>query len=99
MRTEPISMWDKRWMRFRDANLDVYELFKKFAVELVATGKRFGTGLLVERVRWEKFFSKREGEVYKFNDGYAAYLSRDLAEDVPGFSKLVRQKRLWNGNK
>jgi hypothetical protein len=97
MRTQPLNEWDKKWMQYRDTNPDIYALLKQFASKLVSTGKRFGVGLLIERVRWEKFFATPMGEEYKFNDGYAAYLSRDLAEDVPGYGELVRQKRLWYG--
>ena len=89
MRTEPINDLDQRYMEWRDRNPTVYGLFQTFASDLRRQNKRFGIGLLTERVRWEIYFNKDEAEDFKINNNYRAYLVRDLIQEMPELESLV----------
>lgn len=82
----------RRWM---DENPRIYDLFVRFAKELVAQNRRFGIGLLAERVRWECLFLY--GGEFKVNNNYRAYIARRLVRDVPGVERLITFRRVRYG--
>lgn len=73
-----IRMKAKRWM---EENPNVYELFKRFTMELVGAGRKFNISLITERVRWECYFKYKEE--FKINNSYRSYIARKLVSDIP----------------
>jgi hypothetical protein len=74
-------------------NPEIYRLFVRFAEDLATLGKRFGIGLLAERVRWECAVSFPDKK-WKVNNSYRAYLARRLMEEVPGCRTLIETRRV-----
>ncbi|MEQ1920411.1 MAG: hypothetical protein ABL955_14570 [Elusimicrobiota bacterium] len=68
-------------------NPRVYELFKQFAEEAMASGSRIGSKAIYERIRWEiAVKTKREPgmPLLKLNNNYTAYYARKLLDENPG---------------
>lgn len=90
---------DKRDLRkeaaiFIAENPAVYELFMKFAREMLEVYEHFGINLLTERVRWEvKRFWKKDERGFKINNNHSPYISRKLVEDEPRLEPLLRFRR------
>jgi hypothetical protein len=79
----------ERANRWIDSNPDAMRHFAGFAEQLRSLGRRFGIGLLAERVRWE--MTLRGGdEDFKINNNYRAYIARRLIADDP---RLVEHMR------
>ena len=76
---------------FMAENPEVLELFVKFALDMAATGRRFGVKLLAERVRWEVATTWAEDERgFKLNNNHTAYIGRALIERHPSLGSLIR---------
>jgi len=82
--------WRKRTEAWIAQNPHIYELFERYALEIAATGKKFGAKLLAERVRWETYFNTPTGEGYKICNNYVAYVARKLVADHPHLKNLLR---------
>lgn len=89
MRTQPLNHLDRHYMQWRDENENVFDLFRQFAKPLAEKRKCFGIALLAERVRWERHFNY-DGEDFKIDNNYKAYIIRDLIEEIPELDGLVQ---------
>lgn len=73
------------------AHPEVYRLFRRFALELLATGRRhYSADAILQRVRWECAISTTAGD-FKVNDHFSSRYARKLiAEDrrFDGFFEL-----------
>ena len=75
-----------QWM---DDNPEAMRHFAGFAEQLRARGRRFGIGLLAERVRWE--MTMRGGdEDFKVNNNFRAYIARRLIADDPRLAGHIK---------
>lgn len=55
---------------------DVAELFEKFALQLIATGRsHYSSDAILHRIRWYHHVERRDGD-FKCNDHWTAALSR-----------------------
>jgi hypothetical protein len=73
----------EKFETFHRHNPKVYELFKKFAFELINAGHtRIGSQLIIERIRYETAI-KTLGDDYKINNNYKPYYSRRFVRDFP----------------
>jgi hypothetical protein len=70
-------------------NPQVYGLFERFALEMYARGKKFGVGLLTERVRWECAITSTSDDGFKINNNHRAYIGRKLVADHPQLQGLL----------
>ncbi len=74
------------WM---NENPEAMALFRKFADQVIASGRRCGIALLTERVRWTMAVETTGGEGFKVNNSYRAYLARRLIAEKPGLARLM----------
>ncbi len=74
----------EQWM---DDHPQVMDLYRKFARERLATGRRFGLKALTERVRWE--CAAAGGDDFKINNNWPAYIARRLAREIPEIAGLI----------
>lgn len=79
----------EQWM---DENPDVYAMFERFALQMAERRRRFGIGLLAERVRWETFLLWPSTD-YKINNNHRAYIARRLIADHPELDDLIQRRR------
>ena len=70
----------EEWIK---ANPLAMDLFYRFAKEAAATGRKFGVGLLTERVRWECLIYTNGKRNYKISNSHRAYIARHLIKVDP----------------
>lgn len=88
------SAVDAAFQTFHTANPGVYALYKQFALELWAAGRRkMSSGLIIERIRWEACI-RTTGDQFKVNDRWEPRYARMLAADVPQFADAFNFRRL-----
>lgn len=57
--------------KYHAANPQVWVLFKRFALEAIASGTKIGSRAIAERVRWECAITSG-GDDFKVNNNYTA---------------------------
>jgi hypothetical protein len=79
---------------FHADNPRVWELYKRFALELVGKGrKRYGISMITERIRWETAISTN-GEEFKISNNFRSRYARKLMSEVPELAGMFRIKPL-----
>jgi hypothetical protein len=78
-------------------NPRIYELFRRFALEMLNRHRPFGAKFLAERVRWEVMMHWEPDERgFKINNNHTAYIARRLVEEIPALEPLLRfRKTFW----
>ena len=74
------------WMA---SNPEAMRHFAGFAEQLRGLGRRFGIGLLAERVRWE-MLERGCSTDFKVNNNYRAYIARRLIFNDPRLREHIR---------
>lgn len=83
---EPVEARATRWIA---QHPQVYDLFKRFTLELIATGRtRYSAKAIIERVRWET--DVRGGKPFKIANMVTAYLARRFCEENPEYSEFFK---------
>jgi hypothetical protein len=73
------------FLKFHAKNPHVYELFKRFANEAIAAGrKRFSSKIICERIRWHTLIETSD-EIWKINNNYTADYARLFMQDFPQY--------------
>lgn len=93
---EPIrNELEEKYRRWLHGHQAVFALFEKFALEMLDKRRRFGIGMLAERVRWEcaSTFTK-DAEGYKINNNYRSYIARDLIRRHPALHDLIETRAI-----
>jgi hypothetical protein len=92
MRRTDLEARYREWAR---THPEVLALFRRFAADMAARRRRFGIGLLAERVRWEVHAEwAPDAAGFKLNNDYRAYVARDLIADMPELAPLLRTRRV-----
>ena len=81
------SVSDK-FNEFDRKNPNVYELFKKYGLEMIhKTTKKVSHKLIVERLRWEFYFkTEDDNSDFKINNNYTAYYGRKFIREFPQYT-------------
>lgn len=83
---------ETRWREFHESNPHVYEMFSRFAMELVAAGrKRIGARLVWERMRWETMIVTTDAEP-KLNDHWPPFYARLFMKDHPELGQVFETR-------
>ena len=89
---------DNQFWRFHYTNPHVYELFKKYAYEVMRSGHRhYGTNAIINRMRWHmdiETLDSNGNDNFKINNNYASRYSRLLALNEPMFRGFFRNRKL-----
>lgn len=80
-------------------NIHVYELFCKFTLQAIESGKKkISHWLIVNRLRWEVEIETNgmceEDKEYKISNDYIAFLARDFIKDYPQHSEIFNLKQM-----
>lgn len=82
--------WRKRAEEWMKAHPQVMQLFESLALDAARRGHTFGIGALTERVRWHyRVEIERDGEEFKINNNYRAYIARELVRRHPELEALI----------
>lgn len=96
-----VESLEDRYNKWIVENIHVYELFSKFAMQAIASGKkRISHWLIVNRLRWEVEIETKgtsyQDKDFKISNDYIAFLARDFMKDHPehaGVFKIKQMKR------
>ena len=82
---KPRRAWAKQWMK---NNRTATEMFFKYMEEACQEGRRFGSDLVVGRLRWKAFFSAMN-KGYKWNNSVTPYATEKFLLNNPQYEHLV----------
>lgn len=80
---------------FDNQNPQMWELFKRFALQAISTGKRsLSIALITERIRWEVDVES-VGDRFKLNNNHKAFYARKFHEEFPDYGEVfaTREQR------
>lgn len=81
--------------QFHKDNPIVYELFKRYAMNLIHVGKKkLSSKLIINRIRWEVYLETKTDELYRINDAFTAHYARLFIEDFPQHEDKFEFRRL-----
>lgn len=84
--------------RFEDFHLqhpNVYLLFEKFAVALIAKGhKKLGAKMIIERIRWEYATNSKDDQGFKINNDFTAHYSRMFIRNHPQYKEYFEFREI-----
>lgn len=84
---------DERFAKFHGENPHVWQMFVRFAFELIARGrKRYSADAIAHRIRWEMAFATT-GEDFKLNNDYSQAYARLFAEAYPEHRDFFEMRR------
>jgi hypothetical protein len=78
----------KKWM---EEHPDAMATFMYLARRAAEQGRKFGIGLITERVRWE-FQIERGNSQFKINNNHRAYIARELIRRLPILKDLIETR-------
>ena len=79
--------------RFDVENPEVWELFKKFALQAMKSGREhYGAASIFERIRWHVEIETRGGG-FKLNNNFRAYYARKFNATFPHHVEFFRVRR------
>ena len=89
--SEPMEV---KFLNFHNENKEVYELYKKYALELIESGRnKIGSKMIVERIRWETII-RTKGDIYKINNNYTCYYARLFIREFPRYADRFNFRQL-----
>lgn len=87
---DPIAV---AWRKYHEAHPEVYELFTRFALEVVAKGrKRFSARAIFHRIRWYTQIEAPDGTGFKINNNHSPFYARLFALDHAEHANLFRTR-------
>lgn len=87
--------YEADFIAFNEARPEVWQLFVKFAFEVMAAGHaRYSSDAICHRIRWHTDIEKVDGEKFKLNDHYTRYYAEKWRAEYPEHASLfaMRQK-------
>lgn len=86
----------RRFELFDAENPHIWELFKRFAVQALKSGKDvLSIALITERIRWEVEVAGVTGERFKLNNNHKAFYARKFHDAFPQYGTpfVTRKQR------
>ena len=84
-----------KFLKWLKKHKPAWEMFEQFALEAVTSGRTIGAKAIAERVRWEaEVVRKQEGDDYKINNNWVAYLARAFLIKYPGFNGMFEMRNV-----
>lgn len=86
----------EKFEKFDYENPGVYDLFVRFANDVIRTGRqKISAALIVERIRWEVNIMTVSDDVFKLSNNHTAFYARKFMTDFPkhaGIFNIREQK-------
>ena len=83
--------------RFHAENPEIFKSFAKLALEVKARGKRVGSKLIMERLRWD-YIMTTDGDEFKINNNYSSRYARLAMETYPELEGFFQTRELRNSD-
>lgn len=85
----------EEFIRFHEANPEVWELFERFCLEMILAGKSdFGAPVIWERIRWEVSLETRGNEPYRLPNIHRPLYARMFQESHPDLADHIATRPL-----
>ena len=92
-------MLKDQFKEYHADNPQVYELFKRYAFQLINRGfQHYSSKSLFERIRWHNSVEVVNSS-FKLNNNYTAYYSRLFAKDFPEHASFFQTRDLISVDK
>jgi hypothetical protein len=86
---------EERFRAFHEARPDVYQTFKRLALELRRAGReRYGAKSIMETIRFYFATSGKDAEGWKVNNSFTSRYVRMLVEEHPEFDQFFETRAL-----
>jgi hypothetical protein len=83
----------KKFLDFHEKNPQVYDLFKRYAFQLIEAGVRHtSVALIIERIRWESAISTTDQQ-YTVSNNFRADYARLFMQEHPQFRDFFTVKK------
>jgi len=83
------NKWTKENFELYDAeNPEIWEMFKKFSLQIANRRKYFSAKCVFHRIRWETAIGNK-GD-YKIDDGWISHYARKFAKEYPKYEELFQ---------
>lgn len=93
--TREVKSLDVRFAEYDAKYPEIYELFARFAGQLLARGfVRYGARSVMEQIRWHYDTSGLRHDGFKYNDSYTSRYARKLAELDARYANFFRFRAL-----
>ena len=94
MKTRADEM-DEQAQAFHERNPLVYQLFVRFAKEMVSRGfANYSSMSIIQRIRWETDQANVDGQSsFKINNNYAPWYARRFMEAFPEYEGFFRTRK------
>ena len=98
------NILEHKYRVWLETHQDVFALFEQYALVMLHVSRRFGIGMICERVRWEvRTTWRNDDEGFKINNNWRAYIARDLIVKHPALealleTRLVRGEETFDNN-
>lgn len=85
---------DREFTRFHFRHPEAYDLFERFALQLLHAGRRHGSAeQIVQRIRWETAINPTHDGGYKLNNHYRRRYAVLLAQNDARFEGFFRFRK------
>ena len=85
----------RAFREFHRENPHVYELFKRFAFEVIRAGRpRYSARTIFHRIRWHTDIETKSDDGFKICDHHSPYYARLFAEDYPKYKHIFSYKHV-----
>lgn len=78
---------------FHKKNPKVYDMFLRYAFEILKKEKKISSKLIINRIRWEVYM-ETDGEPYRINDAFTAHYARLFIKDYPEYEDKIELRRI-----
>ena len=84
-----------QWWEFHKKNPHIYELFKRFTMEIIRRGhEHYSSKAVFERIRWHTDVETEGNEPFKMTNNYTPYYARLFMVMHPEHEGFFRTKEL-----
>ena len=85
----------KEFEAFHTNNLHVYELFKKYTLQVIASGfNHYSARTIIHRIRWHTSIDTDDPEGFKINNNHSPYYSRMFVTEFPRHTGFFRDRKI-----
>ena len=86
--------WPEFFWAYHDKHPEVYEVFKRFTFDVIATGiKHYASAAIVHRMRWWSEIERDDLEPFKIDQRLCTYYGRMFMRDYPEHAGFFRTRK------
>ena len=83
---------DDKFPAYHLENLHIYDLFKKYTMEAIASGRsHFSAEAIINRMRWDSLVSGNDS--FKINNTYKAFYARMFMNEYRQYGGFFRTRK------